>query len=609
MTLRGEHRAFIGAAFGLWLVFFVQAVNSPVLLDDWFQLRYWRDHDFGPTSIWEYARHNYFHYNPRIGEVLLAIIHGSPTVHLIVTPLVQLAVLPIVFVIAFARWPRPTLRDLQLLLFIQTMIWLVIPIPGIMYFYRPIATNYLWAFTITLALFVPYRLALAGGSTRTRPWLVPIMLVVGWVAGMCNEHTGPTAMVAMAGLVYAAWRLDRLRAWMLAGMVGLYIGYPMLFFAPGQAVRYGGLATRDTPAKLLADRGVTGCLAILLDFIYESRLAILLFVAAVACYRLTIYARGDRLVAPPRRAVIEAAVLAAASAAIVLTLFASPTATDRVFYASGVLLVAAFAIGAAHLFADCVVRRFVVGACIVVFGYHVVRFVDTYAAVKADNDDRLAIMSAAAPGTVAVAPSYALHERSRWHVGDDFEYYPWLRDYVGGELFDLAGVDRDPRNRARSARAIARRTYDPPRSAKRPIAQLPTYRQLQTPQGRSALAAQIGNELSDGLVRFTIGAVGLFDDPRRRPIIVIDWTPIGYDFVDGLPHDESRGHFIRVRRTSMPKRVESSYLLGCGQTYKVELVLDDDHADPLLPVDERHCRGPFTAIMCEPHRCWVAGWY
>ena len=357
MTPRAQHRAFLTAAFALWLLFFVQAVYSPILLDDWFQLRYWRDHELGLTSLWSYARHNYLHYNPRIGEVFLAIVDGWRSIHLIVTPLVQLAVLPIVFVLAYGRWPRRTLRDLQLLLLIQTLIWLVIPIPGIMYFYRPFATNYLWAFAFTLALFVPYRLALAGDHAR-RWWLVPIMLVLGWIAGMCNEHTGPTAMVAIAAFVYAAWRLRRLRAWMIAGLVGLYIGYPMLFFAPGQAVRYGGIATRDTPTKLLVDRGFTGCLAIFRDFIFESRLAILVFVAAVVRYIITIYSRGDRIPRPPRRSVIEAGVLAAAAAAMVITLFASPTATDRMFYASGVLLVAAFAVCARHLFEERVVRRF-----------------------------------------------------------------------------------------------------------------------------------------------------------------------------------------------------------------------------------------------------------
>ena len=610
MTPRRERRAFVAAAVGLWSLFFVQAVNSPVLLDDWFQLRYWRDHDFGLAAIWTYAHHNYFHYNPRIGEVLLAIVDGSRTIHLIVTPLVQLAALPTVFVIAFGRWPRRTLRDLQLLLFIQTMIWLVIPIPGIMYFYRPFATNYLWAFTITLALFVPYRLALAADSTTSRLWLAPIMLVLGWVAGMCNEHTGPTAMVAMAGFVYAAWHHRRFRAWMLAGMLGLYIGYPMLFFAPGQMMRYGGLATRDTPTKLLADRGLVGCFAILRDFIFESRLGILVFVAAVVRYLVTIYRRGDRIRWPPRQAVVAAAVLAAASGAVVVTLFVSPTATDRVFYASGVLLVAAFAIGAEHMFGERVVRWFVGGACVVVFGYHVVRFVETSVAVKAENDDRLAILAAANPGTVATVPTYDHARRSRWHLGDDFLNYPWLRDYVGGELFDLARVDLDRLDRAPTARLVATRTYDPPLATTiRPLAQLPTYRQLQTPARSLLLATLSRSEPSQELVHLTIGAVGLFDDPHHRPLIVLDWTPAGYDFVDGRPYDASRGHYIRVRHASIPKRLESAYVIGCGQIHVVELVRDDDGVDPLLPVDERYCRGPFTAIMCEPDRCWVAGWY
>ncbi|HET9992962.1 MAG TPA: DUF6056 family protein, partial [Kofleriaceae bacterium] len=309
MTTRAQQRWFVAAVLTLWLLFAIQALQSSLLLDDWFELRYWRDHAFGPTALYQFARFNYFHYNPRIGEVFLALIHGSRAIHVIVTPLVQLALLPTVFVIAFARWPRRDLRDTGLLLVIQVLVWLVIPIPGIMYFYRPFATNYLWGFTFTLALFVPYRLALAsqGPSTRARLWLVPIMLVLGWVAGMCNEHTGPAAMVAIAAFVIAAWRARRLRAWMLAGLVGLYVGYPMLFFAPGQTVRYAGLATRDTPVKLLAERGITGCFAIVGDFLYESRLGILLFAATAVSYAVT--QRSARL---PRGLVVEAGVLVAA---------------------------------------------------------------------------------------------------------------------------------------------------------------------------------------------------------------------------------------------------------------------------------------------------------
>src|SRR5262245_53067684 len=213
MTRRHEHLAFAGGVLVLWLLFLVQAWNAPVLLDDWYQLTWWRHHEFGASAIWQYGHYNYFHFNPRIGDVFLLIINGPRAVHLVVTPLVEIACLWLAFVIAFGRWPRPTLRDLQMLLFVQVMIWLVIPIPGIIYFYRPFATNYLRSFTFMLALFAPYRLAKADDPPRH--WLAPNLFVLGWVAGMGNEHTGPAAMLAIAVFVVVAWRQKRLRPWML----------------------------------------------------------------------------------------------------------------------------------------------------------------------------------------------------------------------------------------------------------------------------------------------------------------------------------------------------------------------------------------------------------
>src|SRR6185312_11330924 len=143
--------------------------------------------------------------------------------------------------------------------------------------------------------------------------------------------TGPTAMVAIAAFAIAAWRAHRLRAWMIAGVVGLYVGYPMLFFAPGQSVRYAGLATRDTPVKLLEIRGITGCFAIVGDFLYESRLGLLLVGATAASYAIT-----HRWTRPSRRLLVESALVAGAAIAIVVTLFVSPTASDRVLFASEV---------------------------------------------------------------------------------------------------------------------------------------------------------------------------------------------------------------------------------------------------------------------------------
>ena len=103
MTPRRERAVFVGAVVGLWAVFVVQAVNAPVLLDDWFQLRYWRDHAMTWRAVLEYAHFNYFHYNPRIGDVLLAVVDGSRVIHLIATPIVQPAAVATAVVIAFGR--------------------------------------------------------------------------------------------------------------------------------------------------------------------------------------------------------------------------------------------------------------------------------------------------------------------------------------------------------------------------------------------------------------------------------------------------------------------------------------------------------------------------
>ncbi len=621
MTERRERLVFACAVVGFWAFFLVQAWNTPVLLDDWYQLTYWRHHDFSPAAIWEYGHYNYFHFNPRIGDVFLAIVNGPRVVHLILTPLVQLAVLPITFAIAFARWPRPTLRDLQLLLVMQVMIWLIIPVPGILYFYRPFATNYLWAFTITLLLFVPYRLALsaAADTAKARLWLAPVMLVLGWVAGMCNEHTGPTAMVVMAALLYVAWRRRRLRLWMIAGALGLYIGYPMLFLAPGQAVRYAGLATRNTPLVLLAERGFDGCFEIVLDFVSEARSAILLLVVAVLLYLKTVRQRAEAVPTLPSSTLYVASVLILAAGAIVVTLFASPTATERLFYASGVLLACAFVVFAEHLFSDQRTRRFLVIACVVIFGYHVVRLVHTYVQVKAESDDRIALLRATPPGTVARIPALEHKRRSTWHLGDDFRYAS-LRQYVGNEVFDLAGIELA--EHARWAQPsppdhyVATRTYEPPLPPEvaaelAPVRYVPTYWEWALAQLRRMLVTtSIGSHEGHRLVRYTVSAVDTgLEDPEHRPVVVLDWTPTGFDFVDGRPREDGWGRpQIRVWRDTVPKRLDSSYIVACGKTRQVEPVPDAEGIGPTLPITIE-CRGTYTAFMCEPGRCWLAGRY
>ncbi len=623
MTPQRERLIFIFSAVGLWAVFLVVAIHTPPLLDDWYQWTYWRHHEFSLASLAEYAHYNYFHFNPRIGDVLLAIVNGPPLVHYVLTPLVLLAVLPVTFALAFGRWPRPTLRDLQLLVVMQAFIWVIIPIPGIIYFYRPFATNYLWAFTVTSVLFVPYRFALTSATAATRRlWLVPLMLIIGWLAGMANEHTGPTAMVVMLIILVVMYRRKQLRAWMIAGGVGLFIGWPMLFLAPGQAVRYAGLATRETPLHMLKTRGLDGCFEILLEFIGEAQNGITLFVIVVLVYFASLRRRGAAVPTIPRVAVGTAVALLLTAGSIIVTLFASPTASERLFYASGVLFVAVLVVIAEHLFDDPRTRRFLSIVATVIVVYHCVRFVETYIQVKAESDERIAILRATPKWTVAKVPPLDHARRSRWHWGDDFRYAS-LRQYVGAEVFDLSGIELTEQYRwaqpSPPDRYVATRTYEPPLSPAEqakvaPVPYIPTYWEWAMSQLRRLLVTtDIGDHDGHALVRYAVTSEGLhLEDPKTRPIYVLEWTPEGgFVFVDGRPYDDTKTQpFIRVWSKSLPKTpVVDAYVVACGATRRVELVPDhDEDVGPMLPID-LECRGTYTGVLCEADRCWIAGRY
>ena len=616
---RREAVVFGCAVAALWLLFAVQAWNTPVLLDDWYQLTWHRNHAFGLSSLWQYFHYNYFHFNPRIGDVLLLIVNGPPAFHLVLTPLVQVGLLWLAFAIGFGRWPRPTLRDLQLLLVVQVMIWIVVPIPGMVYFYRPFATNYLWGFAITLALFVPYRFALVRApSPQARLWLVPAMFALGWISGMCNEHTGPTQMAAMAVLVVWLWRTGRLRAWMLSGAAGLYVGYPMLFFAPGQALRYAGMATRNTPLTMLHDRGIAGCFDIVLEFIGESQHGIDLLLLIVLAYFIAMRRRGERPVVPTRTALVTVTGLIVAAGGIVVTQFASPTEGERLFFASGVLLVAAFAVLLERLLDDRATRRFAITVCLVVFGYHAFRFVTIYASAKRDNDARIAMLRAAPHDTVAIVPPYRIWRRSRWFWGDDLQYAS-LREYVANEVFDLTNIQYDRRlhwsEPSPPDRYVATRVFDPPLAPEiaatiAPVHYTPTYWEWTLFQLRRLLALRgLGEHDGHVLVRYTVDSQGLgFADPLHRPLHVLDWTPQRLRFVDGRAYDDHLGRaFIRVWQDSLPPRLTETYLVSCGQTHKIDLVPDvEEGIGPMVPMP-LDCRGTYTAVMCEPDACWFAG--
>jgi hypothetical protein len=237
-----------------WLVLVLGCFWEPVLRDGWPHL-WW--HDKTDVSLVEFAVDTYLTNNPRAGQVITWLLYAPGPWHVIITPLVELALFLVLATLVLGRWP--SLRRTDDALVVATLVGMfaaTCPLIGPMLFYRPYSGNYLYGLVLNLALLVPYRLALAAAAAPARrTWLAPLMFVGGLLAGLCNEHTDPALVALVALATVLARRRGHLRAWMVAGLVGVLAGALLLYFAPGQSMRYDGLATQQSVVERIIARG------------------------------------------------------------------------------------------------------------------------------------------------------------------------------------------------------------------------------------------------------------------------------------------------------------------------------------------------------------------
>ena len=247
--------AWFAALVPLWIVMILCTHWEPVVGDGWGHFLEHRSH----VSLYDFAVGSYVHNNPRLGQVMTFLLFTPGPWHSIVTPIVELGMFGLLATLVLGRWPSPR-RDDDALLFatIAALVLVCTPIAGLMLFYRPFTGNYLFGFVVNLMFLVPYRFAYEAPKPRPRRW-VPLMFLLGIASGMCNEHTGPAVVTLAAVATYAVWhRGERIGRWAVAGIIGMIGGGVALFVAPGQAIRYNGLASQ---ASLLGGSSSAACSA------------------------------------------------------------------------------------------------------------------------------------------------------------------------------------------------------------------------------------------------------------------------------------------------------------------------------------------------------------
>jgi drug/metabolite transporter (DMT)-like permease len=398
-----------------WIVFALCAHWEPILRDGWGHYHWHQYTETTLSNVLTFAHDSYTHNNPRIGQTLTLLVYTQGPWHEVVTPIVELGMLWLLTVLALGRRPQlGRVDDAFVFATIAGMACVTVPQLGPMLFYRPFTANYLFGFVICLLLLVPYRLH----AETPRPrgwWWIPVLLVAGVAAGMANEHTGPAlGLVLVVAIALFIRRGERIAPWMIAGLVGLVAGGLALYFAPGQSIRYNGLANTSMAERITGRSLYANVRVVVIVFAYVWPLVAWLVLAAIEKIR------GATVQPVSSRArVVSAIVLVATGFAIAITLLVSPKQGPRLYFAS----VALICTGVASLVVPLLVHRITRGLAwlfaVTALAWALGSLVTTYHTVGSEFAERLwLIETAPRRGVVTITP-YSV-DRSRWFLGEDF---------------------------------------------------------------------------------------------------------------------------------------------------------------------------------------------
>jgi hypothetical protein len=545
----------------------------------------------------------YTHSNPRFGQPFAYLAYKLDWFSVSATPLAYLAISLAITVLGTARWPLRRGRDLALWAIVLGAMWFSLPQLGKTMFCRAYCANYVYSLAIQLWFLVPLRLA-----KNPANWKCIAYAVLGFAAGMCNEHTGPALCAFMLG--YAWWQekpgVARLARW---GAIGAIAGFAALFFAPGQNQRYDDLATKMSMFARLVGRGVTGNLEIVRDLILGVA-PVLGLMAIVGVIAIAGHEPENREREGRRDAVRMIAVAMVAAIVMAVTIFVSPKLGPRFYYGSACLLLAGFVALADTVLLDRQLAPLVVLA-VASSAYATAHTVPLYGRLSRAGAQRMAELERAPRGSVFIADSFEQVDEGWWFLGDDFrdaKKRELVADYFGLQGVVFHAYDPLAPLGLSGARFVPIATVDPPGC-------LDAYGGLTLGPVKGFDVEGLHHEVKTAieLLRTRIAPAQIqqldlgviLDDPRivlpRKRILVAKWWPDHYESYVAAIERQGRSTTRTVKLGKELKAADFAilaYQVGgeakqLGTTHDAKLEYVPWHA------------GVYWILACHPDECFV----
>ena len=384
---------------------------TPLQGDDW---GHW---------VWAGHGHSFLAAHYQFSEFAGFLLARALWVHTIVTPLVEVALIIGVFVLAMRRVPRATIEDALALALVSALFWIGGPRAGVVWFHRPFVAGDVYGLAIAVWLVAPLRC-----NWKVPRGLLPLVILGAYCVG---TSTRTIATATLIGVVIAVRRRSR-DAWQRVLLWALLVG---------TAVGYASPPWIEFPRVF--KRGLDPNLVLLKLPMREGGEVILLVLAVVLADAVLGALGRARAPVDARPSAADALRWLWAWFAIsVWALFGPQYSEATLLPATAALAVAAVPV-LMWLARSRPLRYALVGFAIAVHAVAWTYGLRVYHRLGAEGAARLALLETGAPDTVVTVPPYSQIVPTFWFFGEDFGG-AGPRQLVATEAFGLRDIDVSP---------------------------------------------------------------------------------------------------------------------------------------------------------------------
>ena len=233
--MRARYAAMFGFFIALAIVHAIVAAWTPIQADDWNHW-IWAGQNSGEDNWLFRFLGSHITFSDFMGYVLAR----CRSVHVLVTPVMMVALVTGLFTVAMRRTPRATFEDLLALALASALFWIGQPQGGVTVFHTAHLAQYVYGATIALWFIAPLRC-----DWDVPRWVWPPLALAGYCAGSSSRAIGLATLVGMI----IALRSTRRSRWMWIALGGLVVGV-LVGYANPPWIEFGRVFRRGLEANL-----------------------------------------------------------------------------------------------------------------------------------------------------------------------------------------------------------------------------------------------------------------------------------------------------------------------------------------------------------------------